>query len=107
MMMVFLDPISDFINKHTEMKMRIALCFISVIGILLVLDSLGINSGIRGSRHAHGEAHGVLRHGVRLRARAHQMRWSSNYAKWEVAAGSTSANDGVGKAAMRRGFCRR
>ena len=45
MMMVFIDPISDFINKHTEMKI-LALCFISVIGILLVLDSLGINSGI-------------------------------------------------------------
>ncbi|MEE1480812.1 MAG: TerC family protein [Slackia isoflavoniconvertens] len=44
-MMVFIDPISDFINKHTEMKI-LALVFISVIGVLLVLDSLGINSGI-------------------------------------------------------------
>ena len=44
-MMVFIDPISDFINKHAEMKI-LALVFISVIGVLLVLDSLGINSGI-------------------------------------------------------------
>ena len=43
--MVFIDPISDFINKHAEMKI-LALVFISVIGVLLVLDSLGINSGI-------------------------------------------------------------
>lgn len=45
MMMVFIDAISDFINAHTEMKI-LALVFISVIGALLVLDGLGINSGI-------------------------------------------------------------
>lgn len=45
LMMIFIDPISNFINKHPEMKI-LALCFIVVIGILLVLDSLGINSGI-------------------------------------------------------------
>lgn len=45
LMMVFIDPISDFINKHPEMKI-LALCFITVIGALLVLDSAGINSGI-------------------------------------------------------------
>lgn len=44
-MMVFIDAISDFINKHTEMKI-LALVFITVIGVLLLLDSLGINSGI-------------------------------------------------------------
>lgn len=43
-MMVFIDAISDFINKHPEMKI-LALCFIVVIGILLVLDSVGISSG--------------------------------------------------------------
>ena len=45
LMMVFIDPISNFINKHPEMKI-LALCFIIVIGVLLVLDSAGINSGI-------------------------------------------------------------
>lgn len=44
-MMLFIDPISNFINKHAEMKI-LALVFITVIGILLVLDGLGINSGI-------------------------------------------------------------
>ena len=45
LMMAFIDTISDFINAHTEMKI-LALVFITVIGILLVLDGLGINSGI-------------------------------------------------------------
>ena len=44
-MMVFIDAISDFINKNVEMKI-LALTFIAMIGILLLLDSLGINSGI-------------------------------------------------------------
>ena len=44
-MMVFIDVISDFINDHVEMKI-LALFFISAIGILLVLDGVGINSGI-------------------------------------------------------------
>ena len=44
-MMVFIDPISDFIDRNAEMKI-LALTFIAMIGVLLVLDSLGINSGI-------------------------------------------------------------
>ena len=45
LMMIFIDPISDFINAHAEMKM-LALCFITVIGLLLFLDGLGIHSNI-------------------------------------------------------------
>ncbi len=45
LMMLFIDPISNFINKHVEMKM-LALVFITVIGALLILDGFGINSGI-------------------------------------------------------------
>ncbi|MGN0039299.1 MAG: TerC family protein [Coriobacteriales bacterium] len=45
LMMVFIDQIADFINAHTEMKI-LALVFITVIGILLVLDGAGINSHI-------------------------------------------------------------
>lgn len=96
MMMVFIDPISDFINKHTEMKI-LALCFISVIGILLVLDSLGINSGIE-VLDMHMEKLMVYFAMVfAFVLELIQMRWSSNFAKWkqEVAAGSTSANDGT------------
>lgn len=44
-MMIFIDTIADFINKHTEM-MILALVFITTIGLLLFFDSLGINSGI-------------------------------------------------------------
>lgn len=44
-MMVFIDSIADFINSHVEMKI-LALFFISAIGILLVLDGIGIHSGI-------------------------------------------------------------
>ncbi len=45
LMMVFIDPISDFINKNAEMKI-LALVFIAAVGVLLVLDSLGITTGI-------------------------------------------------------------
>ncbi|WP_297154892.1 TerC family protein [uncultured Ellagibacter sp.] len=89
-MMVFIDPISDFINKHTEMKI-LALCFISVIGILLVLDSLGINSGIE-VLDMHMEKLMVYFAMVfAFVLELIQMRWASNYAKWkqELAAGTT------------------
>ena len=45
LMMVFIDAISEFVNAHVEMKI-LAMTFITVIGILLFLDGLGINSGI-------------------------------------------------------------
>ncbi len=45
LMMVFIDVISDFINKHVEMKI-LALCFITVIGILLIVDGIGFHTGI-------------------------------------------------------------
>ena len=44
-MMVFIDTIAEFINAHVEMKI-LALFFISAIGILLMLDGLGIHSGV-------------------------------------------------------------
>ena len=45
LMMVFIDVVSDFINKHVEMKI-LALCFITVIGILLIVDGIGFHTGI-------------------------------------------------------------
>ncbi|WP_294438200.1 TerC family protein [uncultured Slackia sp.] len=45
MMMIFIDPISNFINGHPEMKL-LALTFIVAIGCLLVMDSLGFHTGI-------------------------------------------------------------
>lgn len=44
-MMVFIDPISKFINENVEMKI-LALVFIVAVGVLLALDSLGITTGI-------------------------------------------------------------
>jgi predicted tellurium resistance membrane protein TerC len=45
LMMLFIDPIADFIDRHPEMKI-LALVFISTIGVLLVLESLGLHTGI-------------------------------------------------------------
>ena len=45
LMMVLIDVVSDFINKHVEMKI-LALCFITVIGILLIVDGAGFHTGI-------------------------------------------------------------
>lgn len=44
-MMVFIDPISSFINRNPEMKI-LALAFITLIGMLLVAESLGFSTGI-------------------------------------------------------------
>ena len=43
--MVFIDPISDFINRHAEMKV-LALTFIVAIGALLVVESFGLETHI-------------------------------------------------------------
>lgn len=42
-MMVFIDIIADFINRNVEMKI-LALTFIAIIGVLLVMESLGFGS---------------------------------------------------------------
>ncbi|MDR1359299.1 MAG: TerC family protein [Coriobacteriales bacterium] len=44
-MMLFIDPIANFINRHPEIKI-LALTFIIVIGVLLVLDSVGLHTGV-------------------------------------------------------------
>ncbi len=82
-MMVFIDAISDFINKHTEMKI-LALVFIGVIGVLLFLDSLGINSGIE-VLDMHMEklmVYFAMVFAVVLEIV--QMRWSANLARWKA-----------------------
>lgn len=45
LMMIFVDPISNFINDHPAIKI-LALTFIVAIGTLLVIDSVGFHSGI-------------------------------------------------------------
>lgn len=80
-MMLFIDPISDFINKHTEMKI-LALVFIATIGVLLLLDSLGINSGVE-VLDMHMEklmVYFAMVFAVVLELI--QMRYNTNYQKW-------------------------
>ena len=82
-MMVFIDAISDFINKHTEMKI-LALVFIGIIGVLLLLDSLGINSGIE-VLDMHMEklmVYFAMVFAVVLEII--QMRWAGNLARWKA-----------------------
>ena len=79
-MMVFIDAIADFINRHTEMKI---LAFITVIGLLLFFDSLGINSGIEvlGMHMEKLMVYCAMVFAVVLELI--QMRYSSNLAKWK------------------------
>lgn len=83
LMMVFIDPISDFINTHTEMKI-LALVFITVIGVLLVLDGLGINSGIE-VLDMHAEKLMVYFAMVfAIVLEVIQMRYNENYQEWTM-----------------------
>ncbi len=86
-MMIFIDAISDFINKHTEMKI-LALVFIGVIGILLFLDALGINSGIE-VLDMHMEklmVYFAMIFAVVLEII--QMRYNGNLARWKASLGA-------------------
>jgi predicted tellurium resistance membrane protein TerC len=47
-MIIFADPISEFINSNPEMK-TLALAFIAVVGVKLVLESLGIEILVEGT----------------------------------------------------------
>lgn len=81
LMMVFIDAISDFINAHTEMKI-LALVFIAVIGVLLVLDGLGINSGIE-VLDMHAEKLMVYFAMVfAIVLEVIQMRYNKNFQEW-------------------------
>ena len=91
-MMVFIDAISDFINKHTEMKI-LALVFIGIIGVLLLLDSLGINSGIE-VLDMHMEklmVYFAMVFAVVLEII--QMRWAGNLARWKAERAAAAATD--------------
>ena len=80
-MMIFIDSISDFINAHTEMKI-LALVFIMTIGVLLVLDSLHINSGIE-VLGMHGEKLMVYFAMVfAIVLELIQMRYTKNFREW-------------------------
>ena len=98
-MMAFIDPISEFIDRNTEMKI-LAVMFISIIGVLLVLDSLGINSGIE-VLDMHMEklmVYFAMLFAVVLEFI--QIRWKSNFEKWEKSH-SSSQDAGRQKASVQ------
>lgn len=81
LMMIFIDSIADFINAHVEMKI-LALVFIVTIGVLLVLDGFGINSGIE-VLDMHAEklmVYFAMVFAVVLELI--QMRYTKNYREW-------------------------
>ena len=82
LMMLFIDPISNFINNHIEMKI-LALTFIVAIGVLLFVDSLGITSGIEvlGMHMEKLMVYFAMVFSVVLECI--QMRRNSNYRKWQ------------------------
>lgn len=81
LMMIFIDTIADFINAHTEMKI-LALVFIVTIGVLLVLDGFGINSGIE-VLDMHAEKLMVYFAMVfAIVLEALQMKYTKNYRAW-------------------------
>ena len=88
-MMAFIDPISEFIDRNTEMKI-LAVMFITVIGLMLFLDSLGINSGIE-VLDMHMEK--LMVYFAMLFAAVLelvQIRWRANYEKWQAEQGANA-----------------
>lgn len=82
-MMVFIDAISDFINGHPQMKI-LALVFIAVIGVLLLLDSLAVHSGMEvlGMSMEKLMVYFAMVFAVVLEFV--QMRYASNLAAWRA-----------------------
>ena len=82
-MMVFIDPIANFINGHPEMKI-LALVFIVAIGVLLVLDSAGIHTDVE-MLDMHVEKLMVYFAMIfSIILEVIQMRFSSNLKKWRI-----------------------
>lgn len=82
LMMIFIDPISNFINKHVEMKI-LALVFITVIGVLLMVDSLGFHSGIEVLDMAGEKLMVYFAMVFAIVLELIQMRYNKNFSKWK------------------------
>ncbi len=98
MMMVFIDPISDFINKHAEMKV-LALVFIVVIGALLVVESFGFDTHIEllGIPLEKLMVYFAMVFAVVLELV--QMRYNSNLARYRAEQDAEGAKDAEGRGA--------
>lgn len=81
MMMIFIDPISNFINGHPEMKM-LALTFIIAIGALLVIDSAGFHTGIELLHMPLEKLIVYFAMVFCIVLELIQMRYNKNYAAW-------------------------
>ena len=81
MMMIFIDPISNFINGHPEMKM-LALTFIVAIGALLVIDSAGFHTGIELLHMPLEKLMVYFAMVFCIVLELIQMRYNKNYAAW-------------------------
>ena len=81
MMMIFIDPISNFINGHPEMKM-LALTFIIAIGCLLVIDSAGFHTGIELIHMPLEKLIVYFAMVFCIVLEVIQMRYNKNYAAW-------------------------
>lgn len=83
-MMVFIDPISDFINHHVEMKI-LALVFIVAIGALLILDAFHVSFGIEilGMHVEKLMVYFAMVFSIVLELV--QMKYQKNYAAWVAA----------------------
>lgn len=82
LMMAFIDPISDFINGHPEMKM-LALTFIVAIGALLVIDSAGVHTGIELLHMPLEKLMVYFAMVFCVALEVIQMRYNANVAKWQ------------------------
>lgn len=80
-MMAFIDPISNFINGHPEMKM-LALTFIVAIGALLVIDAAGFHTGIELLHMPLEKLMVYFAMVFSIVLELIQMRYNSNYEKW-------------------------
>ena len=81
MMMIFIDPISNFINGHPEMKM-LALTFIVAIGALLVIDSAGFHTGIELLHMPLEKLMVYFAMVFSIALELIQMRYNKNYEAW-------------------------
>ena len=81
LMMIFVDPISNFINNHPEMKI-LAVTFIIAIGALLVIDSLGIHSGIEVMEMAAEKLMVYFAMVFAIILELIQMAYNKNYENW-------------------------
>ena len=95
MMMVFIDPISDFINKHAEMKV-LALVFIVVIGALLVVESFGLDTHIELLGITLEKLMVYLAMVFAVVLELVQMRYNSNLARYRAEQDAEGAKDAEG-----------